>query len=124
MKDVSDLTAAEYDVIINKGTERPHSHPYNHKWENGAYCCKFCGQKLFASDHKYDPGCGWPSFFDKYDIGAIDIHTDYSHGMIREEIVCSSCGAHLGHVFPDGPQPTGLRYCVNGTSLIFQGEED
>ena len=121
---INALTPQEHDVIVNKGTERPHSYSYNMLNDDGLYLCKLCHQPLLSSDHKFDAGCGWPSFFDQYDNGAINITQDTSHGMVHEEITCSNCDSHLGHIFPDGPLPTGVRYCVNGTSLLFSDETD
>lgn len=123
-KDISELSDMEYHVMLNKGTEPPHSHDYNLLYKSGTYHCKLCGQALFESAHKFDAGCGWPSFYAEYGHGNINIHQDFSHGMVREEITCSNCDSHLGHVFPDGPAPTGLRYCVNGISLLFKEEKE
>jgi peptide-methionine (R)-S-oxide reductase len=112
-----------YYVTREKGTERPFTGKYNSNKEQGIYRCACCGQELFSSDTKYDSGSGWPSFFKPADSSAIAEETDSTHGMVRTEILCSNCGAHLGHVFPDGPKPTGLRYCVNSLSLDFQKNE-
>ena len=107
------LTPEQYHVTQEKGTERAFTGEYwNHK-EDGKYHCIVCGELLFDSSTKFDSGCGWPSFYQQVTPEAIDVHSDHSHGMVRDEIVCHKCGAHLGHVFPDGPRPTGLRYCVN-----------
>ena len=112
------LTPEEYRVLREHGTERAWSHPYNTEHRDGQFVCAGCGAPLFSSDAKFDSGSGWPSYFDALD-GAVDTTIDRSHGMVRTEMHCRRCGGHLGHVFDDGPQPTGLRYCTNGTSLRF-----
>ena len=113
----ADLTPEQYDVLRRKGTEPPFTGEYDHVFEPGTYCCAGCGAELFESDAKYDSGCGWPAFSAPASGEAIDEETDMSYGMARTEVLCSSCGGHLGHVFPDGPQPTGIRYCIYSASL-------
>ena len=113
------LTPEQYAVCRLKGTERPFTGKYNNEHRPGGYRCICCGELLFTSDTKFDAGCGWPSFYAEAVAGNIDKTRDLSHGMIRTEITCSHCGNHLGHVFDDGPAPTGLRYCLNSVSLDF-----
>lgn len=113
------LSEKEYQVLRKKGTEHPHTGAYNLHFENGDYHCKACNAKLFDSEHKFESGCGWPSF-DKAVDGAIEYIKDNSHGMVRVETVCANCGGHLGHVFDDGPrETTGQRYCINSESIGF-----
>lgn len=116
------LTPEQYYVLREKGTERPFTGEYNTHYEDGVYSCAACGNDLFKSDQKFDSGCGWPSFDDEIE-GAIERKRDTTHGMIRTEIMCSNCGSHLGHVFNDGPTPSGIRHCVNSLSLDFKKEE-
>jgi peptide-methionine (R)-S-oxide reductase len=118
------LSPEEYHVCREKGTERPFSGEYWDTRDEGVYNCRCCGEPLFLSDSKFDAGCGWPSFFRPADAAAITEERDTSHGMIRTEIMCKKCGSHLGHVFEDGPQPTGLRYCVNSLSVKLQKAEE
>ncbi|HYV93383.1 MAG TPA: peptide-methionine (R)-S-oxide reductase MsrB [Chitinophagales bacterium] len=118
-----ELDPESYYVLREKGTERPFTGKYNDHHEEGVYVCKACGTPLFSSENKFDSGCGWPSYFDAIDKGVIETKTDRSHGMSRTEIMCAKCGGHLGHVFDDGPNPTGLRYCVNSLSLDFKKKE-
>lgn len=117
------LTPEQFHVLRQKGTERAFTGPYCNTFELGTYSCAACSSKLFKSDTKFDAGCGWPSFFEAVAPDVVTEHKDVSHGMARTEICCTSCGGHLGHVFPDGPPPTGLRYCMNGTSMIFTPDE-
>jgi peptide-methionine (R)-S-oxide reductase len=115
-----------YEVTRHAATERPYTGKYEQHWEQGEYACVCCGSKLFESVTKFDAGCGWPSFSQAASDGAIEERRDMSHGMVRVETVCAQCGAHLGHVFPDGPTQgefgTGLRYCMNSASLQFKGK--
>ena len=113
------LTPHQYQVLREKGTERPGSSPLNFEKRDGLFHCAACGTALFRSDTKYESGSGWPSFFAPIE-GAVENRVDNAHGMQRVEVVCANCHSHLGHVFPDGPRPTGDRYCMNGLSLAFQ----
>lgn len=117
------LTPEQYDIMRQHGTERPGSCGLLHEARAGAFHCAGCGAPLFQSGQKFDSGTGWPSF-DTPVAGALGTSRDTSRGMIREEVHCANCGSHMGHVFPDGPPPTGLRYCINGVALDFQPKED
>jgi peptide-methionine (R)-S-oxide reductase len=116
------LTPLAYEVTQNKGTERAFTGAFTYHKDRGTYGCVCCGADLFSSDTKYDSGSGWPSFWTPLAGDRVREIRDTSHGMVRTEVVCGACGAHLGHVFPDGPQPTGLRYCINSVSLSFAPE--
>ena len=114
------LTPEQYHVTQEKGTERPFTGKYNDHHEEGVYTCVVCGNELFRSEEKFDSHCGWPSFYKALDDGRIQYIEDRSHGMLRTEVRCATCGANLGHVFPDGPPPTGDRYCINSASLNLE----
>ena len=113
------LTPEQYQVLREKGTERAFTGKYYKHKAKGTYICAGCDNELFSSETKYDSGSGWPAFFDAIDSKKVNTKSDFSLGMIRTEITCAKCGSHLGHVFEDGPKPTGLRYCVNSLSLKF-----
>ncbi len=118
-----ELSPEQYQVLRQCGTERPFTGKYVHHKENGTYVCAGCGNELFTSETKFESGSGWPSFWDKFSEESVDMKTDRSHGMIRIEVTCKKCGGHLGHVFDDGPNPTGLRYCINSAALDFRNGE-
>jgi peptide-methionine (R)-S-oxide reductase len=117
------LTPEQFDICINKGTEPPFSGKYCDSKEKGTYNCVCCGEPLFNSNTKFDSGSGWPSFWDPVSDEKIECISDTSLGMVRTEVNCNKCGAHLGHVFDDGPKPTNLRYCINSISLSLQKEK-
>lgn len=117
------LTPQQYYVLRQKGTDAPFTGKFTYHKKTGTYCCAACGEELFTSDMKFESHCGWPSFDREIAGGKITTVRDTSHGMIRTEILCAKCGSHLGHLFDDGPTPTGQRYCVNSTSIDFLAED-
>ncbi len=119
----NELSPEQFEILRKKGTERAFTGKYNEWKEKGVFLCAACGNELFSSDTKYDSGSGWPSFYQPFDPSHVETDEDDSYGMRRVEVHCARCGGHLGHVFPDGPRPTGMRYCINSASLDFKKEE-
>ncbi len=118
-----ELTKMQYFVLREKGTEHPFTGIYDRHYKTGTYHCAACDQKLFSSESKYNSGCGWPAFHSPFDNDNVVKKLDTSHSMIRTEVLCSQCGGHLGHIFNDGPPPTGQRYCINSAALVFKKKD-
>lgn len=119
----SKLTPEQYAVLREGATERPFTGKYVHSKEDGTYRCAACGEELFSSDTKFDSGTGWPSFYEPVNTENVKLRSDTTHGMVRTEVFCGHCGSHLGHVFDDGPDPTGLRYCINSLALELDSKD-
>ncbi len=117
-----DLSPMQYEVARHAATERPFTGEYWNHWDDGQYKCVGCGEALFESKTKFDAGCGWPSYSEAVNAEVIERISDVSHGMVRVEVRCKKCGSHLGHVFPDGPEPTGERFCINSAAIDFQSK--